>query len=38
MNNRGLSPLHVSAIKGFVEFCDILIQYGADVNIVCTYK
>ena len=32
-NDEQITPLRVAAAKGFAEICEILIQYGADVEV-----
>lgn len=31
--SEGLTPLHMAAIKGHLEICQLLISYGADSHI-----
>ena len=31
--NEGLTPLHIAAIKGHLDICQLLFAYGADPHI-----
>ena len=34
MNNTvKITPLHVASVLGFIDICELLLEYGADMNI-----
>ena len=38
LNNDGLSPLHISIIKGNIEIINVLLLNGANPNILSSKK